>query len=103
MALSGHGDRVLDTMNELVSQKEDHLWVITKSLSSSWAAKYSNKSLEVLKTLIITYRFNKLIHNALQALIRHGAEAEVKEQLSIWKDDPNENLRMAAEQFFSKE
>lgn len=103
MALAGHGNRVLEYMKELVSQKEDNLWIITKSLSTSWASKYSIKSLEVLKSLIITYQFNKLIHNTLQALIRHGAGAEVKKQLSIWKNEPNENLRLAAEQFFTKE
>ncbi|MBT3241418.1 MAG: hypothetical protein HON98_11015 [Chloroflexi bacterium] len=103
IAQAGQGNGVLDLMNKLENRKEDYLWIITKSLSSSWAIEYPEKTFVILKNLTKKYQSHKLIRNAIKAFIRHGDTEVVDLQLSTWKADSNEHLRMVAEEYISKD
>jgi hypothetical protein len=96
LAQTGETEKVLQQLNTWAAQGERHLWVITKTLSSSWSAGHASRALDVLECLGQTSGKHKQIRNAIKALERHGAQEEVQAKLNQWLTGKDENLKEIA-------
>jgi sugar diacid utilization regulator len=74
-----------------------YYWVITRSLSRSWAASHPNESLAILTHLAEIKGGRKKILNALKALQSHGAKTEVLDTLQQWRTSDQPQLQSAAQ------
>jgi len=75
---------VLDLLEHWVNAQENNIWVITKTLSGSWAAANAERALAILGKLKAHAGLHKHISSALKALQRHGAVEQVETALSQW-------------------
>ena len=95
LAQTGLDSEILSLFETWIKNPENHLWVIGKALSRSWAVKQTERSLAVLAVLGTELGPKKDIANALKALKRHGAE--VQDILRTWQECDNLNLQALAE------
>ncbi len=99
LALAGQADKTLALLDRLARSQENNVWLITRTLSGSWAANYPEASLAILAVLGTQNGPNKQIKNALQALERHGAQDAVHTALEHWRIGKQPNLQAIAVQF----
>ncbi len=91
-----YGPQVLAILSTWAENPERYYWVITRSLSRSWAASYPDQSLAILTHLAEIKGGRKKILNALKALQSHGAKTEVQNNLQQWRTSGNPQLQSAA-------
>jgi hypothetical protein len=91
-------EEVLEQLAQWAKNTNDLVWVIGKTLSSSWAARYPDQALNILNTTGQKVGPHKQIHNTLQALTRHGAGDRVNAKLTEWLDGNDQNLKAIAVQ-----
>jgi hypothetical protein len=84
LAQEASADKVLKLLERWVNGQENYVWIITKTLSGSWAAGHAEKALAILGKLTTHTGPHKHISSALQALERHGAAEQVEAALSQW-------------------
>jgi hypothetical protein len=85
LAQTGQAAQVLKLLADWAKNRENNVWVICKTLSGSWAASSAGEALEILPRLLPKADNPKQIINTLQALSRHGANAEVLDTLNAWQ------------------
>ena len=91
LAQNGNADKVLALLEQWVDVQENNVWVITKTLSGSWAAGEADKALAVLGKLTAHAGPHKHINSALKALERHGAVEQVRAALGQWAQNKDKN------------
>jgi len=91
-----HGPEILSILSGWAEDPEQFDWVITRSLSRSWAAAYPQQSLAILTRLAAAEGGRKKIISALKALQRHGAKDEVQAVLQAWFSSSQPKLQSAA-------
>jgi hypothetical protein len=96
LALNGKQDEVLALLKKWADETQNHVWLIAKTLSGSWAAAHTPQALEIIEALARQHGAEKQLFNTLKALQRHGAEDTVQPALSSWLKDPNPNLQALA-------
>ncbi|MEK6256097.1 MAG: hypothetical protein N2C13_02120, partial [Chloroflexota bacterium] len=72
-------------------------WVMSRSLSGSWAAHDPHVALYFLKSLAAKDAPHKQVVSALRALIRHEAADAVQTEMEKWRASNDENLPVIAE------
>jgi len=102
LAQDGLADEVLKLLGKWAEEPEANLRVVSKTLSRSWAAAHAGSSMEILTCLAAHFGPKKQITQALQALLRHGADEDIQEALRSWRNSEDLNLRAAAEKISSK-
>lgn len=102
LAQEGLADEVLKLLGKWAEEPETNLWVVSKTLSRSWAATHAGSSLEILTRLAAHLGPKKQITQTLQALLRHGADEDIQETLRSWRNSKDTNLRAAAEKVLTK-
>ncbi|MCH7664045.1 MAG: hypothetical protein IH859_09295 [Chloroflexi bacterium] len=93
----GFAEDIMALLNDWMQAKKGSAWVITRTLSSSWAAGEPQTALRILRKLALQNSAHKQIVSALRALIRHGAKDDVQAELARWRKNGDENLRALAE------
>lgn len=68
---------VLELLNLWGAEPHPNAWVITRTISGSWAASYPQAVTSILKNLHKKYGDRKSITNAINALHRHGVDIEL--------------------------
>ena len=91
LAQIGLDSEILSLMETWTKEPENHLWVIGKALSRSWAIGQTERALGILAALGTELGPKKEITNALKALERHGAE--LQDILQTWQKSDNPNLQ----------
>ncbi len=94
--------QALEILSAWAANPEGYDWVITRSLSRSWAADHPHESLAVLTRLAEHGGEQKRILSGLAALQRHGADAEVRAALQAWQDSGSPQLEEAARKAHDK-
>jgi len=102
LAQDGLADEVLKLLGKWAEEAEANLWVVSKTLSRSWAAAHAGSSMEILTRLAAHLGPKKQITQTLQALLRHGADEDIQEALRSWRNSEDPNLRAAAEKILTK-
>jgi len=102
LAQEGLADEVLKLLGKWAEEPEVNLWVVSKTLSRSWAAAHAGSSMEILTRLAAHLGPKKQITQTLQALQRHGANEDIQEALRSWQNSENPNLQAAAEKILTK-
>ena len=102
LAQEGLADEVLKLLGKWAEEPETNLWVVSKTLSRSWAAAHAGSSMEILTRLAAHLGPTKQITQTLQALQRHGANEDIQEALRSWQNSEDPNLRAAAEKILTK-
>jgi hypothetical protein len=97
LAQKGFSVDILSMLKEWLQANSDSDWIITKTLSSSWAAGEAQAALEILHQLALQKCPHKQIVSALRALIRHGAGEAVQSELARWRKGDDEKLHAIAE------
>ncbi|MBE9525324.1 MAG: HEAT repeat domain-containing protein [Chloroflexi bacterium] len=75
----GHADIVLGLLGYWVSTPHPNVWLITRSVSGSWAVSHPKDIRAILMELQSKTRGNKEISNALNALQRHGMQIDLEQ------------------------
>jgi hypothetical protein len=88
--------QVLTILSNWADDAERYDWIITESLSRSWAAAVPQESLAILTRLAAKQSGRKRILSTLEALQRHGAGNEVQATLQEWLISGNQQLQTAA-------
>jgi hypothetical protein len=91
LAQEGDADQVLNLLDQWVDAQENNIWVITKTLSGSWAAGNADRALSILGKLNAHAGLHKHISSALKALERHGAAEQVEIARSQWGEIEDKN------------
>jgi len=68
---------ILNLLTDWSTDKHPNVWVITRTLSGSWAASHPHQAAAIIKILYTKVGETKNITNALRALERHGATIEI--------------------------
>ena len=102
LAQEGLAEEILKLLGEWAEEPEANLWVVSKTLSRSWAAAHAGSSMEILTRLAAHLGPKKQITQTLQALLRHGADEDIQEALRSWRNSEDPNLRAAAEKILTK-
>ncbi|MCH7480976.1 MAG: hypothetical protein IIC79_06255 [Chloroflexi bacterium] len=97
LANKGYAMDIISLLNDWIHADKYRSWVVTRTLSSSWAAEEPQAALGILRQLALQNGAHKQIVSALRALIRHGAEEIVQDELTRWREDSDENLRAIAD------
>ena len=97
LANNRYAEGILSTLSDWIQANKYSAWVVTRTLSSSWAAQEPQAVLGILRQLALHNGAHKQIVSALRALIRHGAEEIVQDELTRWREDSDENLRAIAD------
>ena len=92
-----YGSQVFVLLSAWAENPDRYYWVITRSLSRSWAASHPNESLAILTHLAEIKGGRKKILNALKALQSHGAKTEVQDTLQQWRTSDQPQLQSAAQ------
>ncbi len=92
-----NGLQVLAILSVWAENPERYYWVITRSLSRSWAARFPEETLAILTHLAAVEGGRKKILGTLKALQRHGANEAVQAALEAWRLSDNPRLRAAAQ------
>lgn len=95
-------DEVLSLLEIWAAQAKNHVWVIGKVLSRSWAASHTKRALEILTQLAVQQGPEKILLKTLKAMARHGADEAIDQIVHKWRQDPNPNLQAIAEQMTKK-
>ncbi len=77
-AQSGLAKPVLGLLADWGAEPHPNVWVITRSLSGSWAASHPKEVEDILRRLHAKVGKTKNITHALRALERHGAGIEIE-------------------------
>ncbi|MBN2499648.1 MAG: hypothetical protein JXB38_02710, partial [Anaerolineales bacterium] len=93
LAQVGHAAEVLALLGEWAAHPDAKAWVITRTLSRTWAAEQPEQALAILRQLTIDKGPKRKVRNAIQALAQHGAADYVDTQLEAWADDPEPNVK----------
>jgi hypothetical protein len=93
LAQVGHAAEVLALLGEWAAHPEAKAWVITRTLSRTWAAEQPEQAIAILRQLTINKGPKRKVRNAIQALAQHGAADYVDTQLEAWADDPEPNVQ----------
>ena len=96
LANKGFTMDIMSILSEWTRAKTGSLWVITRTLSSSWAAGEPQTALGILRQFVLQNGAHKQIISALRALIRQGAEEAVQVELARWRKEGDENLQAVA-------
>lgn len=102
LALDGQQTEVLALLEKWTEQTNNHVWLIAKTLSGSWAAAHAPQSLEIIASLARKHGPEKQLFNTLKALQRHGAGELVRTTLDAWMADSNTALQALAKQALDK-
>ena len=97
LAQKGFAADIISLLSEWAQAQQGSAWVITRTLSGSWAAGEAQAALRILRLLALQDGAHKQILTALRALIRHGAGEVVQTELAVWQSNKDENLRAIAE------
>ena len=97
LANNRYAEGILSTLSDWIQANKYSAWVVTRTLSSSWAAEEPQAALGILRQLALQNGAHKQIVNALRALTRHGVGEIVQNELTRWRDDGDENLRAIAD------
>ena len=74
LARAGQAEPVLDLLASWASGTSPKTWVVSKTLSASWAAVHPKRALSILETIQSRTGKTKEITNALRALERHRVD-----------------------------
>jgi hypothetical protein len=102
LALNRKQAEVLDLLKIWTEETQNNVWLIAKTLSSSWAAAHAHQALEIVANLARQHGPEKQLINTLKALQRHGAEDTLQASLNAWRNDPDTHLRTLAQQALDK-
>jgi len=102
LAQGEFSDEVLSLLEKWEAQAKNHVWVIGKALSRSWAAAHTKRALEILTHLATQQGPEKILLKTLKAMRRHGADEAIEQIVHQWRQDPNPNLQAIAEQMTKK-
>jgi hypothetical protein len=75
----GYACQVLNLLSTWNEAPEPNFWVICRSLSASWAAKYPAEVIAILRDLHVKTGDSSHITNAIKALRRHGVEVDLSD------------------------
>lgn len=95
-------EEVLAFLQGWVADSGNNLWVITKTLSRSWAVSHTDRCLEILERAAKQHGSEKAILKALKAMGRHGADRAIAKAVERWSQASNPNLQTLAEQVTQK-
>ena len=91
---ASHPEDVFDLLIGWAAQPAPPAWVISQTLSASWAAAYAERALDLLEHLT---EDPKAIRRVLRSLARHGAEQQVAVRLDNWAAGDHPALQDIAE------
>ena len=89
---SGRSDEVLELLASWAQEGENYVWVICKTLSSSWAAERVQETLAILKQLVGAASAEKQVKKVLKAMVRHGAGDAMQQELEGYSDSGERKL-----------
>ncbi len=78
IAQNEYADSILDMLTNWSAERYPSVWVITRTISGSWAASHPKKVEVILRNLHAKFGESKYFTNALRALERHGATIDIE-------------------------
>jgi HEAT repeat protein len=102
LARQGMTEAVLASLTGWAAAPQPNHWVITRTLSASWAAAHPQAALAILETLAHTAAPERGLNRTLHALTRHGAGEAVRATLQDWAAAPDPALQALAQGFLAE-
>jgi hypothetical protein len=78
LAHAGLSESVLELLSLWAVEAHPNSWVISRTLSASWAADHPVEAASILKELLSKSGTTSQVNSAVEALARHGAEIDIE-------------------------